>query len=215
VRYVRRIPLGHNHDFELWKKASTAASVGHPTYDNLADNWQDGVSLRHPRTALMNSLLELQGHLCAWTGQRVELDSAHIDHVVPQAEDPTLDLVYDNLVAAFPKSGADASYGAHVRGDSWDSSMVRPNFADCEHRLRYLPSGKVVERLNGDAGARFTINELKLDHPALIEARRAAIVGYKMRKTWVSDLNQLRVLSNSNKPGRLPRFAPAITGALP
>jgi uncharacterized protein (TIGR02646 family) len=216
VRYLRRLPLGHDHHFELWKLKSAESEAGPPAYGDLADNWADptGTLIRHPRTALVQSLIEFQGHLCAWTGQKIDLDSAHIDHVVPQSVDPSLDLEVNNLVAAFPKSGADAKFGAHVRGDTWDLEMVRPNMADCEERLVYAPSGKVRARVATDDGAILTITSLKLDHRVLIEARNAAIQGFKARRSFVADLAELQRRSKSNKPGKLDRFAPAILSAL-
>jgi uncharacterized protein (TIGR02646 family) len=216
VRYLRRLPLGHDHHFELWKQKSANSSAGPPAFRSLADNWADptGTLIRHPRTALVQSLIEFQGHLCAWTGQKIDLDSAHIDHVVPQSVDPSLDLEVNNLVAAFPKSGADAKFGAHVRGDTWDPEMVRPNMADCEERLVYAPSGKVRARIVTDDGAILTITSLKLDHRVLIEARNAAIQGFKARRSFAADLAVLQARSKSNKPGKLDRFAPAILSAL-
>jgi uncharacterized protein (TIGR02646 family) len=216
VRYVRRLPLGHNHDFELWKQESAKSPAGPPTFGDLADNWAapNGTPVRHPRTALVQSLIESQGHLCAWTGLRIDIKSAHIDHVCPQSEDPTLVLEVDNLVAACPKSGADAIVGAHIRGDTWDPGMVRPNVADCEDRLVYAATGEVRARLATDQGAILTITSLKLDHRVLVETRSAAIQGYKARRSFVADLALLEARSKSNKPGKLDRFAPAILSAL-
>ena len=198
MRFVRRVPLGHNHDFVLWKAASATEEAGPPSFSDLADNWNDPSSnlLRNPRATLVQSLIESQGHLCAWTGLRIDIDSAHIDHIVPQTRERTLDLEIDNLVAAFPKSGADASYGTHIRGDAWDPEMVRPNRSDCEHRLVYFPSGKVAARTSTDESAVDTINWLKLDHAALVEARRAAVRGFKARTTFVADFALLEAKSN-------------------
>jgi uncharacterized protein (TIGR02646 family) len=215
VRYVRRVPLGHHHDFELWLQASNSSTANPPTFKDLADNWHDGTKLRHPRTSLLHSLVQSQGSICAWTGQRLTDDNAHIDHVTPQSVDPSLVLSLPNLVAAFPKSGAAARFGAHVRGSKFHPSMVRPNEQVCEDRFRYWPSGKISERLPEDSGAVFTITELKLDHAALVEARKAAIIGFKDRKTYAPDLMSLRKKFTSNKPGTLPPFAPAIVSALP
>jgi uncharacterized protein (TIGR02646 family) len=216
VRYLRRLPLGHDHHFELWKHESSNSPAGPPTFRSLADNWigPTGTPIRHPRTALVHSLIESQGHLCAWTGQKIDHDSVHIDHVVPQSVDPSLVLEVSNLVAAFPKSGADAMFGAHVRGDTWDPGMVRPNMPDCEERLVYTPSGKVRARIANDDGAILTIKSLKLDHRVLIEARTAAIQGFKARRSFLADLAVLQARSKSNKPGKLDRFAPAILSAL-
>jgi uncharacterized protein (TIGR02646 family) len=222
VRYVRRLPLGHDHDFTVWKSESVK---GASTFRELADNWRQSQppvgnegsnqpAVRNPRTALVTSLLESQGFLCAWTGQRVSLETSHIDHVVPQSVDSARDLELDNLVAAFPKEGADAVYGAHVRGDSWQPDMVRPNERDCEHRLRYTPTGKVQARDPQDSGAAFTVTEFKLDLAVLNEARAAAIQGFKKRSTFASDLSLLNARMGSNKPGVLPPFASAIANAL-
>ena len=216
MRYVRRLPLGHNHDFALWKQESAKSSAGPPTFGDLADHWADptGAPARHPRTALVQSLIESQGHLCAWTGLRIDINSAHIDHVCPQSADPTVDLHIDNLVAACPKGRADAIVGAHIRGNTWDPGMVRPNVADCEDRLVYAATGEVSARIATDHGAILTIKSLKLDHSVLVEARSAAIQGFKARKSFVSDLASLEARSKSNKPGKLDRFAPAILSAL-
>jgi uncharacterized protein (TIGR02646 family) len=213
LRYVRRIPLGHNHDFVRWKDVSTEYSTA-AVFSGLADNWRDGEVVRHPRTALVESLLEMQGFLCAWTGHLIDLDTTHIDHVTPQSVAPSLDLTEQNLVAAYPKHSDNSAYGAHYRGNWWDENMVRPNVADCEHRLRYTKTGKVEVRNAADTGALDTINNLNLNQAALIEARAAAIRGFNRRTTFTADLQNLAARMKTNAPGKLPRFAPSIVSAL-
>jgi uncharacterized protein (TIGR02646 family) len=213
LRYVRRTPLGHNHDFVRWKKVSST-NFTPVSFSDLADNWHDGAVVRHPRSALVESLLEVQGYLCAWTGHLVDIDTTHIDHVMPQSVDPSLDLTEENLVAAYPKHGVKWAYGAHYRGNWWDENMVRPNVADCERRLRYTKTGKVEVRNAADTGASDTIDKLNLNQAALIAARAAAIRGFKRRTTFTADLQNLAARMKTTNPGRLDRFAPSIVSAL-
>ena len=65
-------------------------SVGGATYDRMPGD---------VRMAILDSLLNEQGGLCAYTGRRIVRHSSHIEHLLPQAH-CTL--------------GADISYGTYI-----------------------------------------------------------------------------------------------------
>src|SRR5437773_9855241 len=103
-------------------------------------------SLQNPQKRnLHHALLREQGCLCAYTMQRIDENSSHIEHIRPEsvcrAERIGSDLDYTNLVACFPRDGMRRRYryGAQWKGDWWQNDgteFVSPLIQNCETRFR-------------------------------------------------------------------------------
>jgi uncharacterized protein (TIGR02646 family) len=143
--------------------------------------------------AVEDGLFREQGGLCAYTGQRIGLRTDatrqrevdfHIEHLTPQAFCAYgQDTEYTNLVACWPRPncGFEPAYGARKKG-AWPAPQeqelfVSPLRPDCSARFSFSQRGEISPTRSDDNPANETIQRLGLNHPTLVELRRAAIRG--------------------------------------
>lgn len=137
--------------------------------------------------AVTQSLLEEQGWLCAYTGIRIERESCHIEHILPQHPPPGDSMVrgrdvdYSNMLACHPAPEAGMIPFGAKRKENWPPERERHLFVSpldrrCETRFKFDTRGKISPAPNDDA-ARTTIQRLCLDNPELTDLRRGAIRG--------------------------------------
>lgn len=126
---------------------------------------------------LLDSLLAEQGGLCAYTGRRIGRDSAHVEHLIPQAHcGRGQDVAYGNMAACWPQpNGPHGQYGAHAKG-GWPSPagaamFVSPLSNNCEARFGFNQRGEIKPANPADQAAAATIEKLKLDHKLLTALR--------------------------------------------
>lgn len=153
---------------------------------------EDYRRLRNPlKHTVLQSLLQEQGHICAYTMKRIYDHNAHIEHIKPEtlcrSDVPGSDLDYVNMIACFPEEGMAGAYryGAQLKGDWWDDGgrhFVSPLNAVCENRFRFGINGK-ISAVKNDPDAKITIDVLALDHDTLCEDRENAIKEF----IWGSD----------------------------
>lgn len=136
---------------------------------------------RDIKSAVLATLLQEQGDICAYTMKRIDKDTSHIEHVKPEsscrADARGSDLDFANMVACFPRNGMRRvhRYGAQKKDSWWDVVLfVSPLDPACERRFRFNLAGE-ISATSANAAARNTIRVLGLDHPALTEERRRAI----------------------------------------
>lgn len=131
---------------------------------------------------LKTQLLQEQGYLCAYTGQRIADEISHIEHLKPQNQCVDgEDVDYRNVVTCFPSSGGDIShgYGAPKKGGWWwPDQFVSPLNDDCERRFSFAWSGHVSAQPEANEAARETINVIGLDVEKLRQLRRSRIKGF-------------------------------------
>jgi uncharacterized protein (TIGR02646 family) len=177
--------------------------------------------------AVMMSLLEEQGWLCAYTGRPLDgPQGCHIEHVKAQthcrAEGRNEDVSYRNMVACYPAPNTgEAPYGAHQKKD-WPTPAERHLFVsplddNCERRFHFGYNGKVNVAVNGDEAARMTIDRLKLNHDVLKRMRHNAIRGtLQPRNRWLTRDQARKALTRleGQTNGRLPSFHFATVQAL-
>lgn len=131
---------------------------------------------------LKTQLLEEQGYLCAYTGKRIVDETSHVEHLKPQSQcDDGEDVDYRNMVACFPLSGGDVSfgYGAPLKGGWWQpAQFVSPLSVNCERRFSFAWSGHIsaVPKVHGATIE--TIKVIGLDAETLRQLRRSRIKGF-------------------------------------
>jgi uncharacterized protein (TIGR02646 family) len=137
---------------------------------------------------LMESLLAEQGRLCAYTGRRIDAESAHFEHLVAQDHCVSgQDVSYNNLLACWPQpNGPHGEYGAHTKGN-WPAPneshlFVSPLGAGCEARFTFNFRGEIGAANPADEAATMTIRKLRLCHKTLTALRGSAIQGVLGRK---------------------------------
>lgn len=173
--------------------------------------------------AVTTALLEEQGWLDAYTGQRIERDSCHIEHVVAQAHCvPGQDVDYHNMVACYPAPNTrEAPYGAHQKRD-WPPPAEQPLFVSplergCEARFRFTRRGEIITASPSDLAAHMTIERLRLDHVVLTGQRQEAIAAtLKNDALSLEDARKrLRDLEQQERDGvRLEPYCFALKQAL-
>jgi uncharacterized protein (TIGR02646 family) len=181
-----------------------------------------------PKDALLSALIQEQGALCAYTMKRVEVDSAHVEHIKPQSrcrvDRPESDLNYNNLVACFPREnmGGKYRYGAQKKGDWWEDAgkeFVSPLHPSCEKRFRFDLSGN-ISAVNGRSDGLKTIAVLGLDHPSLIDERKRAVEEFVYGPVGSEPLSQGNTLRAQqsvcmrDRHGQFRQFCDAIRDAL-
>lgn len=222
------------------KKRSPPSALTRWRAPRLAAGRPDGMECtyeelrRHPEAleAVEDSLLAEQGGLCAYTGQRIGIETPeaagpravdfHLEHLTPQAHDaPGQGTDYANLVACWPRPncGFEPSYGARKKGD-WPSTaeqslFVSPLRDDCSKRFAFNRRGEIRPARTGDTAAEETIRRLGLCDTTLTALRREAIRGAlhpRSRPIRLSQaqrlLSHLRLAAETVDGGGAARLAP-------
>jgi len=136
-----------------------------------------------PRGELVDTLLNEQGFLCAYTMRRITEDSCHIEHIKPESlcrqDQVGSDLDYENMIVCHPKktekNKSEFTYGAIYKDAWWDDGgvhFISPLNPQCEIRFNFNLKGEIIP-LNADA--EITKEVLFLDHKSLTEDRRRTI----------------------------------------
>lgn len=141
-----------------------------------------------PRRAVIDSLLEDQGNLCAYTMQRIGSANCHIEHFKPQcicrSEDRELvekgsqplheDIAWHNLFACYPQAPkrgeCEPGYGAIQRKST--RLDVSPLDLQCERAFSFSYDGTIKAAVKTAVD---TIKTLNLKHESLREQRETRI----------------------------------------
>ncbi|MFN3890132.1 MAG: retron system putative HNH endonuclease [Beijerinckiaceae bacterium] len=133
------------------------------------------------RRVIREALVAEQGGLCAYTGRKIDVETCHIEHLMPQEHCEHLeDVDYRNLVAAVPQANAPRlPYGAQQK-DNWPpkneaNTFVSPLSNGCSQRFAFNFKGEIEAKNPMDNAAVSTIERLALNHSILIGFRREAI----------------------------------------
>lgn len=133
------------------------------------------------KKAIKKQRLADQGHLCAYTLMRIDLDTSHVEHLKPQTFSRINDRIqhfieetvdYGNMVLCYPKreDKGGIGYGAPHRGEK--PLAVTPREDRCEKLIQYKLNGRVFSE---DPDVKKMVDEvLKLNHDTLIDRRRGA-----------------------------------------
>lgn len=179
---------------------------------------------------IRSALLKEQGYLDAYTMQRIEADSCHIEHFRPQAHSTDEDAVdYGNMLACWPLDRRSPtawapgdSYGAEYKGDSEEAICSPLKEADVLNAFEYRFDGTIVGRTEL---AKTTIHVLNLNAERLRAYRREAIRGAfgiaksplgskrlfdRARLTAAAAKRRLQAISLPDEAGRLQPFCAAI-----
>ncbi len=151
-------------DFENWK-TQPANEGWKPTYDNL----------RNPeKRNLHSALLAEQGSVCCYCGRSITLDESHIEHFRPQEHYETLQLEYANLHASCLRGQQRTTprHCGHAKSNGFDEDQhIAPVDPACEQRFMYTLRGSIVPTDRKDDRAKYMIDLLALDAPALRNLR--------------------------------------------
>jgi uncharacterized protein (TIGR02646 family) len=138
------------------------------------------------KQAIKAQRLKDQGYLCAYTMVRISESDCHIEHIIPrtlsnEAGHPEETVEYRNMVACFPLDETEGKcpFGAHAREDRL--LPITPMDPGCETRMRFQTNGRVEAVNPSDSDIALItdpdVHLLRLNHPRLIDWRKAAIEG--------------------------------------
>ena len=201
---MKRIAKGAEPaDFSEWKEQDGMAH---------RPNWN-----RVPgpvREKVHDSLLQEQGFICCYCEMRVERSNSHIEHFRPKSKSTYAErqLDYSNLHCSCQRdsSPGEPRHCGHRKGSWFDENLlISPMEPDCEVRFKFTANGDIFSRLDDDAGAKATIQRLRLDLPKLRSLRAAAVDGlYDLPKA------DIRCLLDSVENGRFLEFYTTIKQVL-
>ncbi len=150
--------------FADWKATNAHLQ---PTYTN---------DLQNPEKSDVHaSLLDEQGDICCYCGRRIDANSSHIEHLIPQSADPSKDLDYNNLLASCFRF-QERKEPLHCGPARTNQSLpITPLQADCETRFRFTNDGQIKPAKSEDTDASDTVKLLSLDIYKLQDLRKKAI----------------------------------------
>lgn len=171
----------------------------------------------HVRIDIRRSCLEDQYYLCAYCSDRIELNSCHNEHIIPQGSlnGENLTLEYSNIVASCQSKN-------HC-GHKKDKQIINlsPLDRNCENNIVYQLNGKMT---HVTPAAQQTINVLNLRNSGLVYKRKSVID--LVLFTYVDDLIDLDIenkeyledvineLSQPDANGKLEAFSPIIINVI-
>ena len=165
---------------------------------------------------MLQALVAEQHGLCAYTLQRIDLDCAHIEHVLPRSQHPDNTLDWDNLLACFPDPQQGCAFGAKHK-DAYDparSPFVSPTEKKAEQLFRYHRTGE-IEGLNDAARQTVSDTVLNLNHVSLVNDRRAKIQGALRQHPSAADARRrAQRLRTPDTTGQLEPYCVALAQVL-
>jgi uncharacterized protein (TIGR02646 family) len=146
------------------------------------DDWQPSYELLRgkDKQQFHHHLINEQGHICCYCGEKIVQSDSHIEHFRPQKDYPHLELDYFNLIVSCqqkiqPKEPRHCGMG---KGDWFDNELlVSPLISDCEGFFEYTVDGQILPTRNPEkaAAATETIDKLSLNINKLKATRAGAI----------------------------------------
>lgn len=186
--------------------------------------YEDMASRPAVRTPVKQSLLEEQGFICCYCGQRIANDSnTNIEHLKSRKNYPHLDLSYENMLAS-----CDGGSGKRSERDSSGKRInkkypefcdahkkefdipVHPLQLDCAHHFVFDSDGQIIYD-EEDQSAEETVRRLNLDNAVLNNMRREAIAKYThethTEEEWVDIASKVML---PDEAGQLKPFCFAV-----
>jgi uncharacterized protein (TIGR02646 family) len=215
MRFIQKNP--EPASFTTWKQQ--AKPDWQPTWQNFQ---------KPEKTDVLDALLQEQGHICCYCGQRISSTLSHIEHLKPRKHFPAEKLDHSNFLASCPGYPEDEQqavkplqkFCGHKKSDWYDRDlMVSPLDPDCAAYFRYTALGEILPTPESDRviAAQTTIERLGLNHTKLDRGRRTALEGIldDLESLTHEDLKIL--ISGYNQPnqnGQLIPYCAAITHQL-
>lgn len=148
------------------------------------EEWQPTwETLQNPqKKELHQALIQEQGAICCYCGDRIDPSSSHIEHLKPRSCYPDLELDYYNLMASCLKAlePKQPIHCGHSK-EEWfkESEFVSPLDPDCENAFTFTENGRILPcpQTSTTTAAQTTIDRLSLDIPKLRLQREGAIRG--------------------------------------
>lgn len=183
---------------------------------NLHYDYLDGAT----RQAMLVRLVKEGGGLCAYTMKPIRLKSdvfqAHIEHLLPRKTHGDKSILWTNLVACIPQSGAACEFGA-VRKGAYDPNtnlFLFPTNHGIASRFRYRESGE-VEGLCPEAIEMIKPAVLNLNHAELVNDRQAKIrAALRHVRTAKDARDRARALRMSDRNGTMEAYCEAVAQVL-
>jgi uncharacterized protein (TIGR02646 family) len=211
MRFIEKRP--EPEEFARWKEAKLL---------DPHSKWR--VLVNPVKRTVLRSLLEEQGYICCYCGERINLKNSHIEHLKPKRFFQDLALDYTNLLASC-QGGIDEApprqiHCGHKKGDWYNSRLlVSPLNPECETYFRYTSAGEILPGGHPQkrTTAAVTIRKLGLATDRLIAARRRALQAILEIIDTISEEEGRQLISELEKTdskGRNSPFCEAVVSVL-
>lgn len=204
-------------DYSQWCNTQLALGVNY-NYPSLPSDIKE---------CLLGLLVLEQGQLCGYTMKRIDINSSHVEHVIPQnicrERELGLDLDYFNFLACYPQNGILCRFGAVEKGGWWgdtDEDFISGLTEGCELKFLFQSNGEVSGVRGEQSPSATTIRVLNLNNATLVEDRRNAIDQFLYGEDGMTPLefdaanNAIESILERNSSGQLPEFCLAIHDCL-
>ena len=209
MRYIQK--TNEPPSFTVWKQRGN--DDWQPTWENFQ---------KPEKIDVLDSLLQEQGFICCYCGQRIDRKYSHIEHFKPRHPHVALSLDYSNLLSSCPGHGKDdpdkspQEFCGHHKKDK--ELPISPLDKDCGTNFRYSGSGEVFSNSESlSCPVKETIEILALNHSTIRRAREEAIEGILQDIDTFSDDDLRKLMSSYNQPdatGKLEEFCNVIIHVL-
>lgn len=155
---------------------------------------------------LKQQLIDEQGGLCCYCGDRITFETANIEHFRPKDETkyPELQLEYSNLLSSCLGGQIDRQHNRRypLSCDTKKKNReieISPTDPDCEEQFMYDDDGNIY---GCTEKARYAIDVLGLNNEVIKNRRKAAIDAYIGLEMSTAGWNaEIEYLSKKNKDG--------------
>ncbi len=196
-------------DFIQWKNSEN---------EDWQPNWNN--FQKPEKKSVHDSLLQEQGFICCYCGQRISREISHIEHLKPRNQYPDLTLDYTNFIASCQGESEETPppipvHCGHKKAEWYEETlMVSPLNNKCADFFRYTDDGQILPTTdsNKQEAAKETIKRLALDINKLKKMREKAIEGLGI--DTLDDDNEIKKLIDGfeqmNTNGEYEPFCSAI-----
>lgn len=128
------------------------------------------------RNQIKRYLINEQFGLCCYCMKKIRPENSHNEHFIPRSKAPELSLDYRNLFASCNGFKDQRENCGHKKNNWFDSSLtISPLDSFCEKTFIYGMDGTISSY---SPSGQEMIQQLELNNPLLIKARKTAIYEY-------------------------------------
>lgn len=181
-----------------WRESQIEAGI-EPRYNDLQNP---------ERADCRAELLREQGGICCYCNAQIFWPKMHIEHLVPQSVDRTLELVWANLLACCAPQNRKGALRTQIhcgeyRGDR--SLGATPLDPDCGERFEYTLLGQMLA-CDNDLAAATTLSALNLTAERLRAARADLIEEAYVDLERLSEADWLASYVEADARGLFPEY---------
>jgi len=157
-------------------------------------------------------LIDEQGGICCYCEQKLKIDDAHLEHLLPQKLDSFSESLFDynNLLCSCQKelTKGEPRHCGNSKGSWYDENLlVSPLDTECEVKFKYNSDGTIEPT---DEASQLTINHLQLGIDKLNNLRNNAIEPFLDEELSIEEVQLFAKEYLKQKDGKYNEFYTTI-----